>query len=67
MCPYTHTLCDADVGGLVSFVKDWMSLHVQQAPAASQPLFERHHVYPVSSIAQHVLTHKLRSEPMGRL
>ena len=41
-------LLHADVGGLVNFVKDWMGLHVHQATAAPQPVFERHHVYPVS-------------------
>lgn len=50
----------ADVGGLVNFLKDWMSLHVQQATAAPQPLFARHHVYPVR---QHCtrLVHELHS------
>ena len=38
----------ADVGGLVNFLKDWMSLHVLQGTAAPLPLFGRHHVYPVS-------------------
>ena len=38
----------ADVGGLVNFLKDWMSLHVQQASASPEPVFARHHVYPVS-------------------
>ena len=37
----------ADVGGLVNFLKDWMSVHTEQAPAAPEPLFARHHVYPV--------------------
>lgn len=53
----------ADVGGLVNFLKDWMSVHTEQALAAPEPLFARHHVYPVkqlsrqqSSISQQVIT-----------
>ncbi len=40
----------ADVGGLVNFLKDWMSLQLQQGTAAQEPLFARHHVYPVGSL-----------------
>ncbi|KAL3158418.1 hypothetical protein ABBQ38_010653 [Trebouxia sp. C0009 RCD-2024] len=53
----------ADVGGLINFLKDWMSLHMQRGTAAPQPLFARNHVYPVkqlsrqqSSISQQVVT-----------
>ena len=31
----------------MNFLKDWMSVHTEQALAAPEPLFARHHVYPV--------------------
>lgn len=31
----------------MNFLKNWMSVHIEQALAAPEPLFARHHVYPV--------------------